>query len=86
MRGGHNLLRLGSCLTLLLPLLCNASRYQPDALWLQNIKSTEPFLQYRLGVIEFKEGNSDEWLESWEICNPTLRASNYFQTSPSPKT
>lgn len=85
MRGGHHLLRLGCCLSLLLPMLCNASRYQPDAVWLQNIKSAEPFLQYRLGVIEFKEGNSDEWLEYMGDLRATLRASNYFQTSQSPR-
>lgn len=85
MRGRPNLLRLGSCLTLMLPLLCDASRYQPDALWLQNIKSAEPFLQYRLGVIEFKEGNSDEWLEYMGDLRATLRASNYFQTSQAPR-
>jgi hypothetical protein len=86
MRCRHHLLHFGSCLTLLLlPLLCNASRYQPDPQWLQNVKSAEPFLPYRLGVIEFKEGTSDEWLEYMGDLRATLKASNYFQTAQAPR-
>lgn len=82
----HHLPHLASSLILLLlPILGNASRYQPDPLWLQNIKSTEPFLPYRLGVIEFKEGTSDEWLEYMGDLRATLRTSNYFQTAQAPR-
>lgn len=86
MKSRPNLLRFGSYLILLLlPLLCHASRYQPDVQWLQNIKSVEPFLPYRLGVIEFKEGTSDEWLEYMGDLRATLKASNYFQTAQAPR-
>ncbi|MFC4656116.1 hypothetical protein ACFO3I_13960 [Rheinheimera marina] len=81
-----NLLRVGSLLSLLLLApLCSASRYQPDPQWLQNIKSAESFLPYRLGVIEFKEGNSDAWLEYMGDLRAALRASNYFQTAQAPR-
>lgn len=62
-----------------------AGRYQPDPTWLQNVKAPEPFLPYRLGVVEFKDGNSDEWLEYMGDMRAALRASNYFQPSNAPR-
>jgi len=74
-----------SLILLLLPILGNASRYQPDPQWLQTIRPAEPFLPYRLGVVEFKEGTSDEWLEYMGDLRATLKASNYFQTTQAPR-
>lgn len=86
MRSHQYLPHIGSCVALLvLPLLGNATRYQPETQWLQTIKSAEPLLPYRLGVVEFKEGTSDEWLEYMGDLRATLKASNYFQTTPAPR-
>lgn len=76
----------GLCLLLLgLSPLVNAGRYQPEPAWLQNVKAPEPFLPYRLGVVEFKEGTSDEWLEFMGDMRAALRASNYFQSASAPR-
>ncbi len=80
--------RLSHALGLLLlsvPLLVSAGRYQPEADWLQNIKATEPFLPYRLGVVEYTEGNTDEWLEFMGDLRAALRGSNYFQSAKAPR-
>lgn len=56
--------RIGACLILLAtPALVFAGRYQPDPKWLEAVRAPQPFLPYRLGVVEFKQGVSDAWLE-----------------------
>lgn len=72
-------------LLLSMPLLVSAGRYQPEADWLQSIKATEPFLPYRLGVVEYTEGNTDEWLEFMGDLRAALRGSNYFQSAKAPR-
>lgn len=74
------------CLALLItPWLSNAGRYQPDNQWLQDIRTATPFLPYRLGVVEFKDGHSDEWLEYMGDLRAVLKASNFFQSSQAPR-
>lgn len=65
--------------------LAYAGRYQPESAWLQSVKAPEPFLPYRLGVVEFKDGNSDVWLEYMGDMRAALRASNYFQPNHAPR-
>lgn len=65
--------------------LAGAGRYQPEAEWLQTVQVAEPILPYRLGVVEFKEGNSDEWLEYMGDLRATLRGSNYFRSASAPR-
>lgn len=79
---------LGQSLCLLLlgvSTFANAGRYTPETAWLQSIKTAEPFLPYRLGVVEFKDGTSDEWLEFMGDMRAALRASNYFQSTTAPR-
>jgi hypothetical protein len=79
-------IRHGLCLLLLSTATgVYAGRYQPDATWLQSVKAPEPFLPYRLGVVEFKDGDSDEWLEYLGDMRAALRGSNYFQPSQAPR-
>ncbi|MDX1391721.1 MAG: hypothetical protein R3241_05040 [Rheinheimera sp.] len=74
------------CLALMTaPMLASAGRYQPALEWLQSVKAEEPFLPYRLGVVEFKQGNSDEWLEFMGDLRAALRGSNYFQSASAPR-
>ena len=49
--------RLATCLLLLAaPALSLAGRYQPEPKWLETVRAPQPFLPYRLGVVEFKKG------------------------------
>lgn len=76
----------GLCLILLgTSFIVNAGRYQPESAWIQGVKAPEPFLPYRLGVVEFNEGTSDEWLEFMGDLRAALRASNYFQSASAPR-
>ncbi|GAA0559281.1 hypothetical protein GCM10009098_29120 [Rheinheimera aquimaris] len=63
----------------------NAGRYQPAPEWLQSVSAPEPFLPYRLGVVEFKEGTSGDWLEYMGDLRAALRGSNYFQSASAPR-
>lgn len=77
---------LGACFALVgVSTMSFAERYQPETPWLESVRVSEPFLQYRLGVVEFKEGTSDEWLEYMGDLRATLRAANYFQKSQAPR-
>lgn len=81
-----NLLRITTCLALLsMPVQVYAGRYQPADKWTQSVRTAEPFLQYRLGVVEFKDSTGDEWLEYMADLRATLRAANYFQTTSAPR-
>ena len=78
--------RIATCLLLLAaPLLANAGRYQPKESWLEAVRVPEPFLPYRLGVVEFEEGASGEWLEYLGDLRATLRGANYFQRTDAPR-
>ena len=85
-RGARLLRRIGACLILLAaPALVSAGRYQPEQKWLDAVRTTQPFLPYRLGVVEFKQGVSDEWLEYLGDFRATLRGANYFQPAQAPR-
>lgn len=78
--------RIGACLILLAtPALVFAGRYQPDPKWLEAVRAPQPFLPYRLGVVEFKQGVSDAWLEYLGDFRATLRGANYFQQTEAPR-
>ena len=80
------LLRLGTGAALLVaPLLALAGRYQPEEKWLDAVRAGEPFLPYRLGVVEYEGGAGDEWLEYLGDLRATLRGANYFQRSGAPR-
>lgn len=72
-------------LLLCLPLFVSAGRYQPEPEWLQSVRTADPFLPYRLGVVEFKEGTSGDWLEFMGDLRAALRSSNYFQSAKAPR-
>lgn len=74
-------------LTLLLaaPALALAGRYQPDPKWLETVRAPQAFLPFRLGVVEFKQGTSDAWLEYLGDLRSTLRGANYFQQAEAPR-
>ena len=77
---------LAVCLTLLsASSVVSAGRYQPEAEWLQAVKVSEPILPYRLGVVEYTEGNTDEWLEFMGDLRAALRGSNYFKSAKAPR-
>jgi hypothetical protein len=88
-RGACTLQRLGGCLFLVvllaLPALAFAGRYQPEPQWLEAVRAPQPFLPYRLGVVEFKKGLSDEWREYLGDFRATLRGANYFQPAEAPR-
>lgn len=67
------------------PTLALAGRYQPDQKWLEGVRAPAAFLPYRLGVVEFKQGTSDDWLEYLGDLRSTLRGANYFQQSDAPR-
>jgi len=67
------------------PTLALAGQYQPEPKWLDGVRAQKPFLPYRLGVVEFKQGTSSEWLEYMGDLRATLRGSNYFQPSDAPR-
>ena len=78
--------RLATCLLLLAaPALSLAGRYQPEPKWLETVRAPQPFLPYRLGVVEFKKGVSDEWREYLGDFRATLRGANYFQQADAPR-
>ncbi|WP_119717924.1 hypothetical protein [Cognatilysobacter tabacisoli] len=78
--------RIATCLVLLAaPLLASAGRYQPEETWLEAVRVPEPFLPYRLGVVEFEEGTSGDWLEYLGDLRATLRGANYFQRADAPR-
>jgi hypothetical protein len=78
--------RQGACLMLLAaPLLAFADRYQPEPKWLETVRAPQPFLPYRLGVVDFKKGVSDAWREYLGDFRATLRGANYFQSSDAPR-
>lgn len=78
--------RLGApALLLAVSTLAHAGRYQPDPKWLENVRAPEAFLPYRLGVVEFKQGTSDAWLEYLGDLRSTLRGANYFQQADAPR-
>lgn len=78
--------QLGALMILLAaPTLALAGQYQPEPKWLDGVRAQKPFLPYRLGVVEFKEGTSSEWLEYMGDLRATLRGSNYFQPSDAPR-
>lgn len=86
MRGAPALGRIGACLVLLAaPALALAGRYQPEPKWLDSVRAAQPLLPYRLGVVEFKQGNSDQWLEYLGDFRAALRGSNYFQPAGAPR-
>lgn len=78
-------LGLGGLALALAPALAVAGRYQPDPKWLEAVRAPQPVLPYRLGVVEFKDGSSDDWLEFMGDLRATLRASNYFQPADAPR-
>lgn len=67
------------------PTLALAVRYQPDPKWLEGVRAPKAFLPYRLGVVEFKEGTSDAWLEYIGDLRSTLRGANYFEQADAPR-
>ncbi|WP_417707061.1 hypothetical protein [Rheinheimera aquimaris] len=77
--------RVLGLLLLSVPLFVSAGRYQPEPEWLQSVRASEPFLPYRLGVVEFKEGTSGDWLEFMGDLRAALRSSNYFQSAKAPR-
>lgn len=78
--------RLGACLILsAAPVLAFAGRYQPEPKWLETVRAPQPFLPYRLGVVDFKKGVSDAWREYLGDFRATLRGANYFQQSDAPR-
>lgn len=78
--------RIATCLVLLAaPLLASAGRYQPGETWLEAVRVPEPFLPYRLGVVEFEEGTTGDWLEYLGDLRATVRGANYFQRTDAPR-
>jgi hypothetical protein len=78
--------RLGAGLVLIAtPVLALAGRYQPEPKWLEAVRATEPFVPYRLGVVEFKKGMSDAWREYLGDFRATLRGANFFQQADAPR-
>lgn len=78
--------RIATCLVLLAaPLLASAGRYQPEETWLEAVRVPEPFLPYRLGVVDFEEGTGGDWLEYLGDLRATLRGANYFQRTDAPR-
>jgi hypothetical protein len=67
------------------PTLALAVRYQPDPKFLEGVRAPKAFLPYRLGIVEFKEGTSDAWLEYTGDLRSTLRAANYFEQTDAPR-
>lgn len=85
-RGTRTHQRIGACLILLAaPALALAGRYQPEAKWLEAVRTPQALLPYRLGVVEFKKGLSDEWREYLGDFRATLRGANYFQQADAPR-
>lgn len=85
-RGTCAFQRIVACLVLLAaPVLALAGRYQPEPKWLEAVRAAQPFLPYRLGAVEFKQGVSDQWLEYLGDFRATLRGSNYFQQAEGPR-
>lgn len=85
-RGTRTHQRIGVCLILLAaPALAFAGRYQPEPKWLEAVRAAQAFLPYRLGVVEFKKGLSDEWREYLGDFRATLRGANYFQQADAPR-
>ncbi len=70
---------------LLVPALALAGRYQPDQKWLAATRADEPFLPYRLGVVEYDGGAGESWHEFLGDMRATLRGSNYFQREEAPR-
>lgn len=86
MNRAHALLRLGvGAVLLAVPVLALAGRYQPEEKWLDAVRADAPFLPYRLGVVEYEGGASDEWLEYLGDLRATLRGANYFQHTGAPR-
>lgn len=85
-RGPRARRQLGALLVLLAaPTLALAGRYLPEPKWLEAVRAPQPFLPFRLGVVEFKQGTSSEWLEYMGDLRATLRGSNYFQQADAPR-
>lgn len=79
-------LRIATCLVLLAaPVLAVAGRYQPHETWLEAVRVPEPFLPYRLGVVEFEKETGGNWLEYMGDLRATLRAANYFERTDAPR-
>lgn len=83
---GRGFLRMGAGVALLaIPVLAVAGRYQPEEKWLAAARAEQPFLPYRLGVVEYEGGASAEWLEYMGDLRAALRGSNYFQREDAPR-
>ena len=67
------------------PTLALAVRYQPDPKFLEGVRAPKAFMPYRLGIVEFKEGTSDAWLEYTGDLRSTLRGANYFEQADAPR-
>lgn len=86
MPGARAYRRLGACLILMAaPALAIAGRYQPEPKWLEAVRAPQAFLPYRLGVVEFKQGFSDEWREYLGDFRATMRGANFFQQADAPR-
>jgi hypothetical protein len=85
-RGLRAGLRMAACVALLaVPALGFAGRYQPEKSWLDTVRAPAPFLPYRLGVVEFNQGGTGEWMEYLGDLRATLRGANYFQQADAPR-